>query len=209
MSPKGLFAIHGIHDFHNARDGYAVSALGNDWGCKYCRHTACQLFAHNAGLHHAMASKLHCIMTLQGQHSIHNMGPKHDKSLQKARRPRGQTGVSDLGVDQLQLLVLFFQQEDLLVEEAVVLAPLAAPAHLPVLLPQLCSRLLHSHASAQACVSTGHHNRTPCSVGVVLPETAMELCGATSRHCLTQSPAAGRLKGAECSDEWPEIMLKL
>lgn len=51
-----------------------------------------------------------------------------------------------LRVNQLQLFLLFFKQQHLLVEQAVVLAPLATTPHLPVLLPQLCGRLLHSVA---------------------------------------------------------------
>ncbi len=50
----------------------------------------------------------------------------------------------DLRVHQLQLLLLFFKDQDLLVEEAVVLAPLATAPNLPVLLAQLCSRLLRN-----------------------------------------------------------------
>ena len=45
--------------------------------------------------------------------------------------------IMHLRVDSVELLLLFFQDEDFLIQEAVVGAPLAAAPHLPVLLAQL------------------------------------------------------------------------
>ena len=60
-----------------------------------------------------------------------------------------------LRVDSVELLLLFFQDEDFLVEEAVVGAPLAAAPHLPVLLPQLGCWFLQSGKLAFLLNHTG------------------------------------------------------